>query len=100
MIGIVYDFDDGDVVIRDGSFLTNTIDNQNVALIAVSQVCRLLEPQIGAQITARITNRKTVSVPAVLADAVQQAKKDGARNVSIEIDESNQLLFRGTYAGR
>lgn len=100
MIGIVYDFDDGDVVIRNGSFLTDTIDNQNVALIAVSQVCRLLEPQIGAQITARVTNRKTVSVPAVLADAVQQAKKDGARNVSIELDENNQLLFRGTYAGR
>lgn len=100
MIGIVYDFDDEDVVIRDGSFLTDTVDNQNVALIAISQVCRLLEPQIGAQTTARITNRRTVEIPAVLADAVRQAKEDGARNVSVELDDNNQLLFRGVYESR
>lgn len=97
MKGIVYDFDESDVVIRNGSFLTDTIDNQNVALIAISQVCRIVNPKFGAQITARLTNRRRVYFPSVLADAAQQAKKDGARNVSLDIDEDNQLLFSGVY---
>ena len=42
MIGIKYDFDVGDVVIgNSGQFETATIDNQCVALISLSQVCRL-----------------------------------------------------------
>lgn len=97
MEGLIFDFDEGDLVIAGEAFAHGNIDNQNVALIAISQVCRVTEPQVGAQITARLTNRKTVSTAAVLADAVAQAKADGARNVSIELDEDNQLIFQGTY---
>lgn len=97
MKGIVYDFNVGDVVIsKDGPFVKGTIDNQNVALIAVSQVCRITKPEIGAQIGARIINRRAGEVAGVLADAKKQAQKDGATDVSIElIDE--QLLFTGRY---
>lgn len=97
MKGIVYDFNVGDVVIsEDGPFVKSTIDNQNVALIAVSQVCRITKPEIGAQIGARIINRRAGEVAGVLADAKKQAQKDGATDVSIElIDE--QLLFTGRY---
>ena len=97
MKGIVYDFNVGDVVIsEDGPFVKGPIDNQNVALIAVSQVCRITKPEIGAQIGARIINRRAGEVAGVLADAKKQAQKDGATDVSIElIDE--QLLFTGRY---
>ena len=93
MKGIVYDFNVGDVVIsEDGPFVKGTIDNQNVALIAVSQVCRITKPEIGA----RIINRRAGEVAGVLADAKKQAQKDGATDVFIElIDE--QLLFTGRY---
>ena len=70
MRGIVYDFNVGDVVISEsGPFVKGTIDNQNVALIAVSQVCRITKPEIGAQIGARIVNRRTSEIAGVLANA-------------------------------
>lgn len=97
MKGIVYDFNVGDVVIsEDGPFVKGTIDNQNVALIAVSQVCRITKPEIGVQIGARIINRRAGEVAGVLADAKKQAQKDGATDVSIELIEE-QLLFTGRY---
>lgn len=97
MKGIVYDFSVGDVVIsEDGPFVKGTIDNQNVALIAVSQVCRITKPEIGAQIGARIVNRRTSEIAGVLADAKKQAQNDGATNVVIEMTDE-QLLFTGRY---
>ncbi len=97
MRGIVYDFNVGDVVISEsGPFVKGTIDNQNVALIAVSQVCRITKPEIGAQIGARIVNRRTSEIAGVLADAKKQAQNDGATNVVIEMTDE-QLLFTGRY---
>ncbi len=97
MRGIVYDFNVGDVVISEsGPFVKGTIDNQNVALIAVSQVCRITKPEIGAQIGARIVNRRASEIAGVLADAKKQAQNDGATNVVIEMTDE-QLLFTGRY---
>lgn len=79
-----------------GPFTKGIIDNQNVALIAVSQVCRLTKPELGAQVGARIINRRTNEIASVLADAKKQAQNDGATNVVIEMTDE-QLLFTGRY---
>lgn len=97
MIGIKFDFDVGDIVIGStGQFNTATIDNQCVALISVSQVCRITYPYFGAQIGARMINVPYSRVQSVLSDAKTMSQKDGAANVAIEI--SNGLLtFSGNY---
>lgn len=98
MNGLKFDFDSGDITINaSGSFQTATIDNQNVALIALSQVCRLTKPEVGAQIGARIINRRAVNVVAVLAEAKRMAENDGATNVTIEITNNDNITFLGTY---
>lgn len=99
MTGLKFDFDIGDIVIDvdKGRFVTANIDNQNVALISLSQICRLTRPELGAQIGARLLNRKPVSVSAVLVDAERQAKADGATNVFVGFSDSNALTFRGKY---
>lgn len=79
-----------------GPFTKGIIDNQNVALIAVSQVCRLTKPELGAQVGARIINRRTSEIASVLADAKKQAQNDGATDVVIEMTDE-QLLFTGRY---
>lgn len=95
MTSIKYDFDVNDIVIApDGTIQKAIIDNQNVALIALCQVCRLNYPEVGAQIGARII--ETHSVDSVLADAKEQAKRDGAKNPDIRIVDG-QLSFSGTY---
>lgn len=95
MTGIKYDFDVNDIVIApDGTIQKAIIDNQNVALIALCQVCRLNYPEVGAQIGARVI--ETHSVDSVLADAKEQAKRDGAKNPDIRIVDG-QLSFSGTY---
>lgn len=95
MTGIKYDFDVNDIVIApNGTIQKAIIDNQNVALIALCQVCRLNYPEVGAQIGARII--ETHSVDSVLADAKEQAKRDGAKNSDIRIVDG-QLSFSGTY---
>lgn len=98
MTGLKFNFDEGDITISDGRFVTANIDNQNVALIALSQVCRLTRPEVGAQIGARLLNRKLVSVNAVLTDAEQQARGDGATDVFVGFNDKNELIFRGSYA--
>ena len=97
MTGLKFDFDIGDIVIDQGRFVTANIDNQNVALISLSQICRLTRPELGAQIGARLLNRKPVSVSAVLVDAERQAKSDGATNVFVGFSDSNSLTFGGKY---
>ena len=97
MTGLKFDFDIGDIVIDQERFVTANIDNQNVALISLSQICRLTRPELGAQIGARLLNRKPVSVSAVLVDAERQAKADGATNVFVGFSDSNSLTFRGKY---
>lgn len=98
MNGLRFDFENNDIMLDDsGRFITATTDNQNVALIALSQVCRLTKPEVGAQIGARIINRKPINVSAVLAEAKRMAESDGARNVSIGLDGNNNLIFVGTY---
>lgn len=79
-----------------GPFTKAIIDNQNVALIAVSQVCRITKPELGAQVGARIVNRRTSEIASVLADAKKQAQDDGATDVTIELTDE-QLLFKGRY---
>lgn len=98
MNGLKFDFEKGDIAINSsGTFDTATIDNQNVALIAVSQVCRLTRPEFGAQIGSRMVNRQYSSVGSILADAKRQAEADGAKKVSIRFTEEQQLIFVGTY---
>lgn len=98
MTGLKYDFDQNDLVIgANGSFISATTDNQNVALIAVSQVCRLTKPEVGAQIIAQLVNRKPVSVSSVLSEAKRQAQNDGAYDVVVALTNDDELKFTGTY---
>lgn len=98
MIGIKFDFEKGDIAVGDaGSFITAEIDNQNIALIAISQVCRLTFPEVGAQIGPRLTNTPASGVSAILADATRQAEADGAKDVRISITQDNKLIFVGKY---
>lgn len=95
MTGIKFDFDVDDIVIAPNGVIQKAVtDNQNVALIALCQVCRLNYPEVGAQIGARII--ETHSVDSVLADAKEQARKDGAKNPDIRIVD-DQLQYSGTY---
>lgn len=98
MTGLLYDFDQQDLVIRGGRFVTANVDNQNVALIAVSQVCILTKPEKGAQLTARLANRKTVNTALAIADAEKQAQDDGATDVKITLSDNDILNFEGKYA--
>lgn len=98
MQGLKFDFDSGDLKINaSGRFDSGFIDNQNVALIGVSQVCRLTRPEIGAQIGSRVINLKSSNVSSILFDAKRQAEQDGATNVRIELTDDKQLIFIGTY---
>lgn len=99
MTGLLYDFDQQDIVIKGGRFVTANVDNQTVALVAVSQVCALTKPQLGAQLTARLANRRTVNTSSAIADAIQQAQEDGATDVSIQFIDNELLNFEGKYAG-
>lgn len=98
MRGFKFDFNTSDLIIgTDGQFPVASIDNQNVALIAVSQVCVVTKPEIGAQIGARLMNRPINLVGSVLADAKRQAESDGAKNVVIKFTKNGQLIFTGAY---
>ena len=99
MVGLKYDFEGQDLHIDPltGAFITADTDNQNVALIALSQVCRLTQPEIGAQLPARIVNVRRSSVGSVFNDAMQQARKDGAKDVFVGFDSNNNLIFKGNY---
>lgn len=98
MVGLKYDFTENDITISsDGSFTTAVTDNQNVALIALSQVCRLTVPELGAQVGARLINIRRSQAPSVLFDAVRMAESDGAKNVRVEFVTDNQLIFEGSY---
>nr|DAO16346.1 MAG TPA: hypothetical protein [Caudoviricetes sp.] len=97
MIGIKYDFDVGDVVIgSSGQFETATIDNQCVALLSLSQVCRLTYLYFGAQVGARLVNVPYNRVQPVLSDAQSMAIKDGASNVEVKVSNGT-LTFYGDY---
>lgn len=97
MVGLRYDFDIGDITIgSDGSFTTAVTDNQNIALISLSQICRLTYPEVGAQIGPRILNRQARNVQGVLDEARRMAEADGAKNVSITIKDE-ELRFNGSY---
>jgi hypothetical protein len=98
MHGLKFDFEKGDLVINaSGAFEIGSTDNQNVALIATSQVCRLTRPEFGAQIGSRMVNQNYASINSILADAKRQAETDGAKNVSVRFTEEQQLIFVGTY---
>lgn len=99
MIAWKYDFTKGDIVldIATGSFETAVTDNQNVALIACSQICCLTYPEIGAQLPARIMNRRRMSIDAIIAEAKRMAEADGARDVRISLNDDQTLSFAGNY---
>lgn len=97
MTGLKYDFDVGDITLsQTGQFDTAQTDNQCVALIAVSQVCRLTYPYYGAQIGARLMNVPYSRSQPILSEAKTMAQKDGAVAVDISIKDSI-LTFSGYY---
>ena len=97
MHGLKLDFDVNDIVLKgNGSFATTVIDNQNAALIALSQVCRITKPEVGAQIGSRLQNRRAASVAALLAEARRMIERDGGRDVSVILDGA-QLSFLTRY---
>lgn len=94
---LFFNFDDNDIVIgSNGSFVVTDTSNQNVALIAMSQVCRVTYPEVGAQLGSRIVNQRSSAVSAVISEAVRAAESDGASNVSITLS-GNDIQFKGTY---
>ena len=98
MNGIKFNFDTNDLTVgSNGSFDTAVIDNQNVALISLSQVCRLTKPEVGAQIGSRLINIRRSAASAILLDAKKQAENDGAKNVRIQFTSERNLIFTGTY---
>jgi len=98
MTGLKFDFDTGDLLLgSDGTFVKANIDSQCAALIAVSQVCRLTKPEIGAQIGTRIVNRPVGVVQSILAEARRMVEQDGGADVKIALDENNNLLISATY---
>lgn len=100
MNGLRFDFATNDLIIESGSFATANIDNQTVALISISQICRLTRPELGAQLPSKLINRKVPSVSSILLDAVTMAENDGATNVSVRFIDSDNLQFLGTYENR
>ena len=94
---LFFNFGDNDIVIgSNGSFVVADTSNQNVALIAMSQVCRATYPEVGVQLGSRIVNQRSSAVSAVISDAVRAAEADGASNVSITLS-GNDIQFKGTY---
>lgn len=98
MIGLRFDFENNDIGFNGtGQFIAATIDSQTCALIAVSQVCRITIPELGAELPRRIINRKTIHVGDVIADAVRMVEADGGTNVSITLAEGEDVNFMATY---
>lgn len=98
MDGFFFNFEDNDIVLTaNGSFATADIGSQNCAFIAMSQVCRLTEPEIGEQLAAKIINRKGVNIQRDISKAIAVVKKDGGTDVSILINAQGELSFKATY---
>lgn len=94
---LFFNFDDNDIVIgSSGSFVVADTGNQNVALIAMSQVCRVTYPEIGVQLGSRIVNQRSSSANAIISEAVRAAETDGATDVAITLS-GNDIQFKGTY---
>jgi len=99
MIGIRFDFEENDIVVgASNSFERTNIDSQNCALISLCQICKLTEPETGAQIASLLQNRKEVNVKSVLANAKRQVERDGGTNVEVNIVDGD-LFFKAEYNG-
>lgn len=95
--GIQYDFETGDIIIQsNGTFRKAYIDSQLCALIAVSEVCRLTKPEVGAQLSGRMQNRRNIDVARDISEAERQVERDGGTEVSIYLQNEN-LQFIATY---
>lgn len=100
MKGIKYDFDTYDIgTDSTGAVEMAITDNQNAALIALSQVCRITVPELGAQIGSQLQNRRLSSVGSVLASAERMIASDGGRNPSVTFVNTDQLTFTADYGG-
>lgn len=98
MNGLRYDFENGDIMIgANGSFVSTVIDGQNAALIALSQVCRLTKPEVGAQVGARVINVPPNRVASILAEAERMIQSDGGTNVVVQLTDAGDLYFKATY---
>lgn len=98
MVGIYYDFIDGDIHFdSNGAIEKAVIDNQNCALIACSEVCRLTKPELGAVLGARILNRHPVDATARLAEARRMVEDDGGKKVTITLTDSKNVEFHADY---
>ena len=94
---LFFNFDDDDIAIgSSGSFVVADTGNQTVALIAMSQVCRVTSPEVGVQLGSRILNQRSSAVNAVISEAVRAAETDGATDVAITLS-GNDIQFKGTY---
>ncbi len=82
MIGMMYDFEAADIRFDDfGAIEKAVIDNQNCALIATSEVCRITRPEVGAYLFARVINRQAKDVKQLVADARRMVEADGGKQV-------------------
>ena len=99
MKGLKFDFAENDLVINEdsGEFETAQIDSQNIALIAISQICRVGDPRLGAQIGSRIINQPISRASVALGEAQRMAERDGATDVNIQLTADGKLYFNGAY---
>lgn len=99
MKGLKFDFAENDLVINEdsGEFETAQIDSQNIALIAISQICRVGDPRLGAQIGSRIINQPISRASVALGEAQRMAERDGATGVNIQLTADGKLYFNGAY---
>ncbi len=98
MIGFVFNFENNDFdVDTSGTIITNSIDSQNCALIAVSELCRLTAPEVGARLAARLINRRARSARKDIAEAERMVERDGAKRVRIYLNTDGTLQFTADY---
>lgn len=94
----MFDFENNDIILQEnGTFKSTTVDNQNCALISLSQVCRITRPILGAQIGSRLINRQRRHVSSILSSAKRMVQDDGGKNVVVDFDLNENLIFIAEY---
>lgn len=98
MNGLFFDWETHDIAINgSGAFSATEVSSQTCALIALSHVCRLTKPELGADLANKLVNRRHTKASRFLAEAERMVERDGGRRVSITLDEQERLQFEAEY---
>lgn len=98
MTGFYFNFDENDIQLTPaGGIRISNTDGQCCALIAVSEICRITQPQIGVRLASRIIDRHQRNLFSLIKEAEREVKRDGARVVKIRMGENEQMTFYAEY---